>query len=93
MRMMHGYVIKLENGMYAHIEHDSGTHVRVDSVDSLLFATLFSNHKEAQEYEEEMTLYQKYGLGIFEGEKGSMHQFHGKCVIVKEVREIELKEK
>jgi hypothetical protein len=82
------YIIELENGKFARIEYEGGSHVGIYEVKDHSYATRYDELKELNELLNDLEAFHTYGFG-FE-KHNSEYQYHGKCIKVKRKREIEI---
>lgn len=83
------YAVKLENGNFAKMEHEVGTHVRVEEVTDLSEATHFDIENDAKHYFDDFNLFKKHGFG-YEKINNSMYQYHGDFSNFKEIKEVQI---
>lgn len=83
------YTIELENGNFAKLTHEVGTHVHIEEVGDIAEATHFEVKKDAQHYFDDFNLFKKYGFG-YELINNSVYQYHSKFSPFKTINTVQV---
>ncbi|MCK2000511.1 hypothetical protein MZM54_03770 [[Brevibacterium] frigoritolerans] len=80
------YALELENGKFAVIDYEGGTHVTIHGTKEYSNATLYDDIKDITDFFNDLVLFDKHGFG-FE-KHHSEWQFHGDCILPKKISKV-----
>lgn len=81
------YIIELDNGKFAKVDYEGGTHIGIYGYTDFTKATMFNSTIDLNEIYEELIKFNKVGFGF--DSNHSEYQFHGDCIIPRGNREVE----
>lgn len=80
------YIIELENGKFADVTYEGGTHIYIRSVSDFTKATMYKNLDNLNEIYNEMVKFNEVGFGF--DPHHCEWQFGGECIVPKDKKEV-----